>query len=325
MNKSIFTPLLLAAMTLPMSAVAEIKIIGQAQLEVVNTSGDSVKEGLSMDDGSEAAIPGQGGASMLGVTGAHDLDDNLSALYKINFSIQADDDGGFADRDQFIGLKGNFGTLLMGRMNTPYKSSTVKWDPFLATFMQARGSNGMSNLHNGYADNVIAYANKINEARIVLALNIDETNDNDGDNNGDHGIHGSINTALSDSFDLAAAFMRASGDDAGTAIKIGVKWRGDDLSAVAQFETLNEDIGDQNNLYLNLVKQLGQGASAAIALGSQADKSSANNDGTYLALGYNKMINEYASWHGGIVFMDEGDIPAGENASQLGAGVRLQF
>ena len=326
MNKYISIVAAATLFSLPVAVMAETKLFGQLQLEVVNTSGDSVREGMTLDDGSEAGVPGAGNASALGITGSHGFENGLTALYKINFNIQADDAGGISDRDQFVGLKGDFGTFMVGRMNSPYKSTTVKWDPFLATFMQARGSNGMSTFHNGYVNNMLSYANTFNDVNLVLGLNLDETSDSDGDNNGDHGIHAGLNTALKEDIDLAVGLIQPSGDDGGTAIKIGIKWELDDgMSVVAQYENLNEDAGDQSNLYLNVSKDFGEGATGAIGFGSQSDKSSADNDGTYLALGYIKKIDKNLSWHAGFVTMDEGVISGGENASQIGGGVRLKF
>jgi len=166
MNKNLIAIAIASALAFPISGAAEVKIIGQAQLEIVNSSGDT-DEGLTLDDGAKGDSIGSLNASALGITGYHDLGNGMTGLYKINFNIQADDGSGFGDRDQYIGLKGDSGTVLLGRMNTPYKASTVSYDPFLATFMQARGSNGMGDggvaLYS-YADNVIAYANKFGNA-----------------------------------------------------------------------------------------------------------------------------------------------------------------
>ena len=125
MNKNLLAIAVASALALPMSVAAEVKVVGQAQLEVVNTSGDTVSEGLTLDDASERGVVGSGNASMIGITGNHDLGNGMSALYKVNFNFQSDDgSGGITDRDQFLGLKGDFGTVVLGRMNTPYKSST---------------------------------------------------------------------------------------------------------------------------------------------------------------------------------------------------------
>jgi len=329
MNKNLLAIAIASALAFPISGAAEVKIIGQAQLEVVSTSGDSVTEGITLDDASEGGAVGKGNASMIGITGSHDLGNGMTGLYKVNFNFWGDDITTIKDRDQYVGLKGESGTVLIGTMSTPYKSTTVKWDPFLATFMQARGSNGQSGLHNSYGTNVVAYANKFGGAKVVAAINFDEADsDSDGERDGDHGMHLGVNAPIGDNLELAVGLLTEAGDTAnpsGTATKVGVKWKGDGMSVAAQFETLDEDIGDTDHMYVNFVKSLGDGASAAIAFGSSTDNSAAENDGTYLALGYKKTMNKNVSWHAGYVSMDEGVIAGGEDASQIGAGVRVKF
>lgn len=345
MKNKLLVITLTGILTLPLSSVAEVNITGQAQLEAVNTSASdgaaadidgtatSVKEGLSLDDASESGIPGTGNATMLGITGSHALGNGMTGIYKFNFNFKSDDqEDGISDRDQFIGLKGDFGTILLGTMNTPYKSTTVSWDPFLATFMQARGNNGMSKtagLYNGYGTNVLAYANKAGKTKYIIAIDVDETEDSNGDYAGDHGYHLGINTSLSPKLELAFGVLTESGDStadpSGTATKLGLRWKGDGISVAAQFETEDEDLGDQDHLYVNYVKSLGKGASAAIAVGSRTDNSDAENDGTYVAVGFKKTLNQYVSWHAGIVSIDEGVVSKGEDASQVGAGIRVKF
>ena len=181
MNKNIIALAVAASVAMPVIASADMQIIGQAQLELVNTStggaGNPVNEGLSLDDGSAAGNVGSGNASALGIAGSQELGNGLTGVYKINLNFQADDGAGGGlsrSRDMYLGLKGDFGTVMAGRMNSPYKSSTALWDPLYATFMQARGSNGMSVLHNGYINNSIGYTNKFGEANIAAAIALGE-------------------------------------------------------------------------------------------------------------------------------------------------------
>lgn len=251
----------------------------------------------------------------------------MSAIYKIYFNFCADDTAGcLKDRDQYIGLKGGFGTFLMGSMSTPYKATTASWDPFLATFLQARGNNGMSTLHNSYGSNVLAYANKVGKTKFTVGVNVDDTDaDADGENDANHGFHLGVNAAVADSIEVAFAVLTESADPAGQAIKLGARWKGDGMSAAAQYETEDEDLGDRNHIYANFVKSLGEGASVAIALGSSKDNSDASNHGSYVSLGYKKAIDKKLSWHAGVVQMTDGVVGKDNSANQVGAGMRLKF
>ena len=325
MNKNLLAIAITAALALPTMAAAEVKIIGQAHLELVNTSDGPNGDGITLDDSSEAGKVGSGNASAMGVTGSHDLGNGMTGLYKINYNFHADDaDDGLSARDRFVGLKGDFGTVLFGRLNSPYKTATVKYDPFLATFMQARGSNGMSAVgHNGYADEVIAYANKFGSVKFVGAVSLDEPTA--ADDNGDHLITFSLNMPISDSLELAFGYLDKASVDDGTAIKFGLKYKSGDTTIAGHYETLDAGLGDQSNIYVTATMALGSGASVSASFGSQTDESAGTNDGTYTAIGYKKALSKKVSYHAGVVIMDEGQVGAGNDVTQLGGGIRVKF
>lgn len=329
MNKNLIAIAITAALAVPSIAAAEVKIIGQAQLELVNTASDVRPEGITLDDSAEGGSVGKGNASALGVTGSHDLGNGMTGLYKINYNFHADDgDDSLSARDRFIGLKGDFGTFLAGRVNLPYKTATIKWDPFLATFMQARGSNGMSgSLHNGYADEVLAYANKFGSVKFVGAISLDENDVDpaDGELDGDHAITFSINAPVGP-VELAFGYVDVASEDDASALKVGVKWNSGDLTVAGQFETLDEGLGDTSHIYLTATMGMGNGASISGSFGSQTDESDSDaKDGTYMAVGYKKALSKKVSWHGGVVVVDEGVTGADNDATQIGAGVRVKF
>ncbi|HBS26604.1 MAG TPA: hypothetical protein DD827_05655, partial [Gammaproteobacteria bacterium] len=134
-----------------------------------------------------------------------------------------------------------------GRLNSPYKSSTVKWDPFLATFMQARGNEGVTAAgHNGYVENVVAYANKFGKAKFVAAIGLDESNDNpkDRDTDADHALTASVNMPVGP-VEMALAYVNTAGIGTGVdgtsdiaAIKLGAKYKTGPLTLAGQYETV---------------------------------------------------------------------------------------
>lgn len=331
MNRKLIVVAVAAGLALPGLAAAEVKIIGQAQLELVNTSssdGSGVVEGLSIDDAAASGNVGSSNASALGVTGSHDLGNGLTGLYKINMNFHGDDvsNGLASQRDTFIGLKGGFGAVLVGRMNSPYKSSTVKWDPLLATFMQSRVSNGASQLNTSYINDTIAYANTFGNVKFVGGISLDETDsDGDGELDGDHALTASVNIPLGDALELALAFINIDSLDDGLAVKAGLKWNGDGMGAMVQFETLDESLGDVNHLYANYHIAVGNKGSVVVGLGVRTDESSGSNDGTYAAVAYKKAISKKVSAHAGLVLHDEGVIGQNEDVTQIGAGLRVKF
>ncbi len=70
--------------------------------------------------------------SRFGFKGSEDLGGGLAAVWQIEQQINLEGTGTstFATRNTFAGLKGEFGTVLMGKHDTPYKLSTRKLDVF---------------------------------------------------------------------------------------------------------------------------------------------------------------------------------------------------
>ncbi|NCN67201.1 MAG: porin, partial [Piscirickettsiaceae bacterium CG_4_9_14_0_2_um_filter_44_546] len=57
-------------------------------------------------------------ASRVGVKGSADLGNDLQAVYKFEFEVQMDKGDILKNRNQYVGLAGGFGTMLMGRHDT---------------------------------------------------------------------------------------------------------------------------------------------------------------------------------------------------------------
>ena len=73
--------------------------------------------------------------SRVGVKGSEDINDNLKAVYKIEYQIVPDGEGGgkeFKARNSYVGIQGRLGTLVAGNHDTPLKmaSSIGKIDVF---------------------------------------------------------------------------------------------------------------------------------------------------------------------------------------------------
>ena len=86
--------------------------------------------------------------SRIGFKGAEDLGGGLSAIWQIESTVFLDESGGtFATRNTFVGLKGGFGSVLLGRHDTPVKMLRGKVDNFGDTFADSRnllGANAVS-------------------------------------------------------------------------------------------------------------------------------------------------------------------------------------
>lgn len=100
---------------------------------VANVSYDFVKTGTSTS-GTQGTTTNRvsSNASRVGLKGSEDLGDGLSANWQIESAIALDNAGGsFATRNSFAGLSHkDYGSVLLGRYDTPYKISTRRLDNF---------------------------------------------------------------------------------------------------------------------------------------------------------------------------------------------------
>ncbi len=301
MKKNVIALAVAAAMAAPLAAQAEVSISGGLQAEVISVGGDGGKAavvsssgpvlgggglatGLYASDGGQFGSENGGSYGFLKFSASEDLGGGMKALAMWNSAVNVGDsggnNGGMGGRDAYIGLTGGFGTVLAGTLSTPYKSSTVSWDPFVMTSLQARGNGGMSDAQNGYA-------NKFGPATVVLAYVLDEGADQsagaDGTKtNGENAVSFSVNAPVGP-VEVAVAYVGASkfsdirdlglsgtatllgavadalaGNPAGTttvsylntltATKVGVKWVSGPITVAGQYEmlSLKVDAGDKS-------------------------------------------------------------------------------
>ncbi len=122
MKRKLTAAIALAALA-PLASVAEVSLYGKANVSI---------EAVSEDDDSYSNI--QSNASRLGFKGTEKISDDLQAIYKMEYEVFVDDgeksQRTFTQRNIYVGLKGGFGTALLGRMDTPLKTAQNKVDLF---------------------------------------------------------------------------------------------------------------------------------------------------------------------------------------------------
>ena len=102
----------------------------------------------------------------LGVKGSEDLGGGLKGIYKYEWQVDTtdmstNDKGNHTNgREAFVGLKGGFGQIELGRVKAAYKYyGGVKYDPFVTTELEARRYGGMSTGsfgHNSFLSDTLA-------------------------------------------------------------------------------------------------------------------------------------------------------------------------
>ena len=102
---------------------ANIDIYGRADVSVQKS-----------DEGEGNFTEVKSNASRIGFKGTHTLNDDLEVIYKAEFQVDLDGDSAkgdsITDRNQYVGLKGGFGEVLLGKNDTMLKQSQGKVDLF---------------------------------------------------------------------------------------------------------------------------------------------------------------------------------------------------
>ncbi|MCK5725732.1 MAG: porin [Thiotrichaceae bacterium] len=147
--KKIILAVAVATILAPMSAaMAETKIYGALRMS-------------ALGGGDEDGVVNN--ASRIGFKGSNGSEGGLTGFYHIQAGVDTDSGAGAAAltrRFAFAGVKGKFGTVLLGRASSPYKMAGLKVDPFYDTSAGSHngGSNyGLSQLTNGFLNNIIGY------------------------------------------------------------------------------------------------------------------------------------------------------------------------
>jgi predicted porin len=105
--------------------------------------------------------------SRIGFKGSEDLGGGMKAIWQIESALGGNgavigNNAGFATRNTFVGLSGDFGTALMGRHDTPYKLGTASLDIFgdtIADYNLGRldGQQLVNNTHDHRNGQALAY------------------------------------------------------------------------------------------------------------------------------------------------------------------------
>lgn len=117
-------------------------------------------------------------SSLLGVRGTEDLGGGLKAFFQLETQFKPDqNDTVFAARNSGVGLQGGWGSLLFGRWDMPFKTTTIAVDPYgdltIGGITMANNDQGNFDVR---AQNVIQYWSPTwGGVAARLAMTTDET------------------------------------------------------------------------------------------------------------------------------------------------------
>lgn len=195
-----------AGLIAPAAAMADTTLYGKlhasvGQVKTDNGAGVTAKE---------TAVESH--SSRFGIKGSTALDNGLSATYGLEYGLSLDGDNGggvnaignattdtilgagspagadgnITSRNTFVGLKGGFGEVRVGKHDTPAKLATAGQDVFADTYADL-GNIIASDLHR--VNNAVAYINKFGPVGVAAAHSTGITTDASG-------VAGEANTAM---------------------------------------------------------------------------------------------------------------------------------
>lgn len=263
MNKKLLTAAIAAGLMVPGLAAADIKMFGAIQAETGNidldtqgVAGQSSYQTSGRNAGTDSGAIFGGGKNALGFKGSEKLGNGLSAYFKINQSFSTFDKGAnsFGGRDAFVGLKGDGWHVQFGTMNSRYKASSAGYDPLLATGLQSRANGGVSNLHNGYGEELVEVGFKSGAWSGGAQMKIEDSS-NDNVNTGglnDNAEIGNFNMNVkyaANNWEAGLAYSDSDFDNAGAgtdgdadAWKIHAKYNfGNGFAINGQYESIDQN------------------------------------------------------------------------------------
>ena len=260
----------------------------------------------SLDNGAPAPSDADGmyvssNSSRLGIKGAVDLDGGLKAIYKYEMSTDYDNSGLAGNRNAYLGLKGGFGQVIVGRHDMPFKTIGRKADLFGDTIGDHRAITRAAIGGDDWADrssDVIMYTNKFGAVDFKLAYVVEDTA---GDDSEDLGIGlGFKQGPLKVMF---ANETHGNGGGAGVKDSTGNMLTGaykmDNITALAGYGTLS-DIGgtsgvDGTVMTLGAAMKSGMNTFKIQYTSLEQDNVGVKDDATVTALGVDHKLGKMTS------------------------------
>ncbi len=337
MNKKLIAIAAGAVLALPMAAGADVTVYGKAQVEVASFDVDNdPSKGIDVVDQARGRI---------GFKASEDLGDGLKGIAKFEFKVDTADgvagrdhndstgtkiksDVALSPRESFVGLKASWGQIELGRLKSEYKyTGGVKYDPFVATTLEARRNGGMTGGslgHNGFLTKSVGYRVKAGPVKLGITYAPSE----------DDGLMSAAAKYGAKSWEAFLAIINdgdrtnGSGGASYSATKVGGKVKfGGMHTIVGQFESVDRDTGGvgAEPTYLFLGYHLKMGKNTAVVQFGALD-GDGGTDTDYLTLGFIHKFSKSTRIFGGYrsTSPDTGTQPS-EDINVISVGVRKDF
>ena len=300
------------------------------QTELVHVDGGAAEareaDGWYLTDGWAGGNKNSANFGALFIDGGHQVSHGLRAIGRFGLNINSEGlaDGNAKHREIYLGLAGDFGQVIAGRLETPYKRSALGWDPLNGTAFQARGNFGRSGGafgHGSYIDSAVEYSNQFGPVSLRLMAALDE----DSETTSDRPMWSASLAVPAGPVEFTLAHIEASefddGPDKRTGTKLGARYSEGPWTVATTYEIRDEGLEDGDFLYLSTSYRW-QDWSFMASHGRFSDDSANTNDGRYSALAARYHLADNVMLHAGLRRLDR-DIEGSENIA--GIGIRAIF
>lgn len=306
MTRKALSLAILAALAAPsaFAADAEVKWYGKLHLDFGF---------VSDDDGTDSASWQQmrSNSSRFGAKGGIAINEDLKAIFKMELGVDADDNAknnNVTGRSTWIGLKGGWGEVHMGRDDLPYKKATGKYDVMSDTYGDY--NDILNKDEDKRQDNSLTYWYKGQQFNFAASYSLDsEAEDNYGKI-----MAAAVGFKVSNiNVDLAAQSTQESADgaeDGVVAVKAGVRGKFGDFGVGLVAESVDPEGDDNNEMNVVLVgtyKVSKQGKIKAL-YGMKQFEADGVDDATKLALAYEHKYTKNFSLYGVVASGAEGGL-----------------
>ena len=295
---------------LSFNALADVDIYGKANVTV-----------QSSDDGEGSFTEIKSNASRLGVKGSEKINDSLEAVYKFEFQVdvsdadsKGDNDDNISARNQYVGLKGAFGQVVIGRNDTALKQSQGKLD----LFNDLEGD--IKNVFKGEnrLGDTITYTSNSYEGFKVLATFIAE-DDVDADNGYSMAVtYGDVALKKSAVYASIAADSEVNGYDV---VRASIQGKVEDFKLGAMYQTQEKVDGsaEGDGYLLNAAYSMGKNT---FKVQYQAMDFDDSDDKTAISVGVDHKLNKNIKVFG---FYSSFDMDNNVDQDYLGLGMEYKF
>ncbi|MCF6209959.1 MAG: porin [Gammaproteobacteria bacterium] len=165
---------------------ADVSVYGSANVELASYQ-DKRPESERQPDYQRLRVE-DNTRGRFGIKAAEDLGGGMSSFARFEWELSTatntspnateDTNASLTQRMSYVGLAGRFGSVLAGNLKSPYKyTGGVKYDPFVATALEARGNGGMTGGpfgHEDFLEKMIAYESPRGPVRGRIAYGFEQ-------------------------------------------------------------------------------------------------------------------------------------------------------